>query len=152
MQTHRHTDTQQSFLLSQRGAGAVRKDLQGPPVLPAVGWLEGLVVFVKVMGPRWVNSQGTHSVLCHLRNTKLGEGAWGRGGGGGEISSSPALPKNPRSLTLPPPAPPESDYQASREQTSPIWSVCSGSEAGVQGALLHLCGAKRPEQTQLMKS
>lgn len=147
MRTHTHTDTQQSFLRSQRGAEAVRKDLQGPPVLPAVGWLEGLVVFVKVMGPRWVNSQGTRSVLCHLRSTKLGEGA---GGGGG--SSSPALPQNPRSLTLSPPAPPESDYQASREQTSPIWSVYSGSEAGVQGALLHLYGEKRPEQTQLMKS
>lgn len=73
-------------------------------------------------------------------------GVWG---GGVEISS---FPRNPLSLTPSPPVPPESDYQASREQTSPIWGVCRGSEAGVQGALLHLCGEERPEQTQLMKS
>lgn len=71
------------------------------------------------------------------------------GGGGYKLSSSA---QNPLSLTLSPPAPPESDYQASHEQTSPIWSAYSGSEAGVQGALLHLYEEKRPEQTQLMKS
>lgn len=71
---------------------------------------------------------------------------------GGEVPALQLCPKNPRSPTPSPPAPPESDYQASREQTSPIWSVYSGSEAGVQGALLRLRGEKRPEQTQLMKS
>lgn len=73
-------------------------------------------------------------------------------GAAGEVSSSPALPQNPLSLAPSPPAPPESDYQASREQTSPIWSGYSGAEAGALGALLHLFGEKRPEQTQLMKS
>lgn len=78
-----------------------------------------------------------------------GAGARGGGGGGFQLSSSP---QNPLSLAPSPPAPPESDYQASREQTSPIWSVYSGAEAGAWGALLHLFGEKRPEQTQLMKS
>lgn len=83
----------------------------------------------------------------------LREGAWGEGVAGWVgFPALQLLPKNPRSLTMSPPAPPESDYQASREQTSPIWSVYSGSEAGVQGALLHFYGEERPEQTQLMKS
>ena len=80
---------------------------------------------------------------------EVADGGWGLGGFGGEVSSSP---QNPLSLAPSPPAPPESDYQASREQTSPIWSVYSGAEAGAWGALLHLFGEERPEQTQLMKS
>lgn len=87
--------THKSFLVSQRGTVAVRKDLQGPPVLPAVGWLEGLAVFVKVMGPRWANSQGTRSMLCHLRSTlvekELAKGGWGRG------LRFPALKLSPKS-------------------------------------------------------
>lgn len=97
-----------------RGRAAVRKDLQRRPVLPAVGWLEGQAVFVKVMGPRWANSQGTHSVLCHLRITPhwkrglAGRGNSGGGGGGtgregsaGErFLSSPALSTIPRSASL----------------------------------------------------
>lgn len=92
--------THKSFMVSQRGAVAVRKDLQGPPVLPAVGWLEGLAVFVKVMGSRWANSQGTRSMLCHLRSTlvekEVADGGWGLEGG--KVSSSRALPKIPSAL------------------------------------------------------
>jgi len=153
METHTH----KSPLVTQRGTVGGRRDLQGPPVLPAVGWLEGPAVFVKVMGPRWANSQGTRSMLCHLRSTPVERGLAGGGAGTGaefwgegfQLSSSP---HNPLSLAPAPPAPPESDYQASREQTSPIWSVYSGAEAGAWGALLHLFGEKRPVQTQLMKS
>lgn len=96
---HANTHTHKSCLVSQRGAVAVRKDLQGPPVLPAVGWLEGLAVFVKVMGPRWANSQGTRSMLCHLRSTLVqNEVAGGGWGWRGEVSSSRALPKIPSAL------------------------------------------------------
>ena len=92
MQTHTH----KSSLVSQSGTVAVRKDLQGPPVLPAVGWLEGLAVFVKVMGPRWANSQGTRSTLCHLRSTPVEKevvgGGWGATGGEG-FQLSPKSPQ-----------------------------------------------------------
>lgn len=90
MQRH----TRRSSLVSQTGTAADRKDLRGSPVLPAVGWLEGLAVFVKVMGSRWANSQGTRSTLCHLRTTTLGKGGcrWGLGlatGVGFQLSPKP---------------------------------------------------------------
>lgn len=97
-------------------------------------------------------------MLCHLRSTLLekevadGGWGWGVGWGGGRVFQLWSSPQNPLSLALSPPAPPESDYRASREQTSPIWSVYSGAEAEAWGALLHLFGEERPEQTQLMKS
>lgn len=59
---------------------ARRKDLLGLSVLPAVGWLGGLALFVKVMGPRWVSSQATWCTLRHLRRKgELTAGAetWG---------------------------------------------------------------------------
>lgn len=78
----------------------------------------------------------------------MGAGTLGGDWVGGLLRSH----QNPLSLAPSPPAPPESDYQARHEQTSPIWRAYSGSEAGGWGALLHLFGEKRPEQTQLMKS
>lgn len=97
-------------------------------------------------------------MLCHLRSTPVEKGEVGVAGGGLGLGKGVvgvqliSSPHNPLSLATTPPAPPESDYQASREQTSPIWRVYSGAEAGAWGALLHLFGEKRPVQTQLMKS
>lgn len=87
----------------------------------------------------------------------------GLGLGLGKVSSSPAQtpenPTTPHNLHPPPSASLrllqlhlKVITRPSREQTSPIWSVYSGAEAGARGALLHLFGEERPEQTQLMKS
>lgn len=86
---------------------------------------------------------------CHLQTSPADRGIAEDWWEGFLLSSSP---RNPLSFAPSPPASPESDYQSSREQTSPIWSVYSGAKARVRGALLHLFGEKRPEQTQLMKS
>ncbi|TNN75196.1 hypothetical protein EYF80_014606 [Liparis tanakae] len=102
---------------------------------------------------------GTRSTLCHLRRTpvekEFASGGWGERGrraeGGEEVSSFPP-PKIPSALlhllqlhlkviTRP----------AVSKQASYGVSIV-GLRRGARGALLHLFGEERPEQTRLMKS
>lgn len=147
---HAKTHTQVLPGPTERDSGC-KEGFTGAACLPAVGWLEGLAVFVKVMGPRWANSQGTRSTLCHLRRT-LVEKEFASGGWGSWRRRFPAPPKIPSALlhllqlhlkviTRP----------AVSKQASYGVSIV-GLRLGAWGALLHLFGEERPEQTRLMKS
>lgn len=138
---------------SQRWMLAVRKDLLGAPVLPAVGWLGGLTLFVKVMGPRWANSQATWCTLCHLGSNPRVKGRWwwgpGTQGGGGDgcLSKIPSALFRLLQLHLKVITRPAMSKQA------PYGRAAVGAEAGAPGEPPPpLFGEERPVQTQLMKS
>lgn len=93
-------------------------------------------------------------MLCHLRSTlvekEVADGGWGLEGG--KVSSSRALPKIPSALLCLLQLHLKVITRPAVSKQAPYGVSIVGAEAGAWGALLHLFGEKRPEQTQLMKS